>query len=157
MTTPEAKVCAYCGAMFLPRKGEGRHLFGTRKTCGRECGNALGAVSNRTLVAARRIARHQQIRQYLLEHPGVTNRQVALALRAHKDTVSRVRADLWPPQERTAAKPAPRARATSHPALVPRWDITARRVAEYLQAGERARRLFDPAIAEAAMRAGVAG
>lgn len=144
------KVCPGCGAMFGINHGESRSNYALRITCGRSCGARLAAQAPRSVITAKAGARRLEIRRYLLEHPGVANYRVALALGAHKDTVARVRAELQPPPVRAIAKAMPQPAAPPPQALVPRWDITARHVAEYLQAGERARRLFDPAIAQAA-------
>lgn len=60
------------------------------------------------------------------------------------------------PRSVSAAKAvAPRPSSPPPQALVPRGRITARQIAEYLQASEAVRRLFDPAIAAAAAELGV--
>lgn len=136
---PQPKACVCCGIVFEMRPNEVRRDFEARSTCGRSCGSRLAAQRQRAQRSVASEVRRIEIGQHLMAHPDETNAQAGKALGACRDRVSAVRAELQRPPQ----------------ALVPRWDITARHVAEYLQASEAVRRLFDPAIAEAAMRVGV--
>ena len=148
MYSIEPKTCAICGALFERRAHEHPSHFKSRPTCSKTCGRIFANNKQRL--------NQTRIRAAFLQNPNASLKEIATRFDVTLGTICKARAALAREglieyQVKTT-RPSGSNAPHDRPPTEIGWDVSPRQIACYCQASQSERRLFDPAIAAAAMR-----